>query len=236
MLSHAVRLGGTLGVEEVIIVRLEPASSGPKWLAATVLNVEGGQKLREGGFKVQGLEVQGLDAPSQALIALVDFVTTGKAQPSLVVLNSTTEPPWEKPSTEEAALVPDGPEKAPGLTAKSGSLRPLRATSHGVLGAGVVTLAGAGIVRLVAQRELNELHGRLNENGKVDPGDTRSLQLLSDLKRKNNLMTGLLIGSGAALATGALLYLLSPEQAPPPVSVGVTASPGGAGASLSGTF
>jgi hypothetical protein len=231
MLSHAVRLGGTLGVEEVIIVRLEPASSGPKWLAATVLNVEGGQKLREGGFKVQGL-----DAPSEALTALVDFVTTGKAQPSLVVLNSTTEPPWEKSSTEHAGLVPDSPETAPGLTAKSGSLRPLRATSYGVLGMGVATLAGAGVVRLAAQRELNELYSRRNENGKLDPSDTRSLQLLSDLKRKNNLLTGLLIGSGAALATGAMLYLLSPQQAPPPVSVGVTASPEGAGASLSGTF
>jgi PEGA domain len=231
VLSHAIRLGGTLGVEEVIIVKLERASSGPKWLAATVLNVEGGQKLREGGFKTQGL-----DTPAESLTALVDFVTTGKAQPSLVVLNSTTEPPWEKSSAERAALVPSGPEAASEVRAKPGPLPPLRAASYGVLGGGVAALAGAGVVRLAAQLEVNELYSLRNENGKLDPSDARSMELLGNLRRKNDLMVGLLIGSGAALATGTVLYFLSPEQPPPPVSVGVTASLEGAGASLSGTF
>lgn len=226
VLSHAVRLGGTLGVEEVIVVKLERASHGPKWLAATVLNVEGGQKLREGGFKTQGLDV-----PTESLTALVDFVTTGKTQPSLVVLNSTTEPPWEKSSTARA---PSSPELDSEVRASSGPPGPLRLTSYGVLGAGVATLAGAGVVRLAAEQEVKELYDRRNENGKIDPTDARSLELLNNLRRKNQLLTGLLIGSGAALATGTVLYFLSPE--PPPVSVGVMVSPEGAGASLSGTF
>jgi len=230
VLSHAVRLGGTLGVEELIVVRLEGASSGPKWLAATVLNVEGGQKLREGGFKTQGL-----DSPAESLTALVDFVTTGKAQPSLVVLEPDTEPPWEKPSTGRGALVPAPP--VPEVVEKSGSTRPLRTASYAVLGTGVAALAGAGVVRLSAQREWTELQRKhLNPNGKVDADDTVGRELLGKLARKGNLMTGLLIGSGAALATGALLFFLSPEKAPPPVSVGVEASPAGAGATFSGTF
>jgi len=225
VLSHAVRLGGTLGVEEVIVVKLERASSGPKWLAATVLNVEGGQKLREGGFKTQGL-----DAPTESLVALVDYVTTGKPQPSVVVLNSNTEPPWEK----STALVPEGANTARNT---SGSVRPLRVASYVTLGAGVAALAGAGVVRLAAQSDYTELMDKhVNTQGKVDPNDAAGRELLGRLAQKGKAITGLLIGSGAALATGTVLFFLSPSDAPPPVSVGVTVGPEEAGASLSGTF
>lgn len=224
VLSHAIRLGGTLGVEEVIVVKLERASSGPKWLAATVLNVEGGQKLREGGFKTQGL-----DAPAESLTALVDFVTTGKPQPSVVVLNSTTEPPWEK----SAALLPEGTSATPG---KPGSVRPLRVVSYVTLGAGMAALAGAGVVRLSAEADLAELQHHVNDRGNVDANDAAGREILGRLAQKSNTLTGLLIGSGAALATGTVLYFLSPSEAPPPVAVGVMAGPEGAGASLSGTF
>jgi hypothetical protein len=228
VLSHAVRLGGTLGVEEVIVVKLERTSSGPKWLAATVLNVEGGQKLREGGFKTQGL-----DAPAESLTALVDFVTTGKTQPSLVVLNANTEAPWDKPTAVSASLGPDA-KGTPEVTAKAGAVRPLRTTSYVVLGAGVAAAVGAGVVRLAAQSDYTELQKHLNANNKIDANDTVGRELLGRLAQKGNLLTGLLIGSGAALATGTVLYFLSPT--PPPVSVGVTAGPDGVGASLSGTF
>ncbi|QRN98106.1 PEGA domain-containing protein [Archangium violaceum] len=223
VLSHAVRMGGTLGVEEVIVVRLERASSGPKWLAATVLNVEGGQKLREGGFKTQGL-----DAPAESLTALVDYVTTGKTQPSVVVLSSNIQPPWAAAAEPSASAADDTKE------AKSGSVRPLRAVSYVVLGVGVASLAGAGVVRIAAEPDWQALQPHINANNKVDANDTVGKEILGRLGQKANILNGLLIGSGAALATGAVLYLLSPE--PPPVSVGVTATPNGAGASLSGTF
>ena len=223
-LSHAVRLGGTLGVEEVIVVKLEGTHSGPRWLAATVLNVEGGQKLREGGVKTQGL-----DAPSESLSALVDFVTTGKDQPSLVVATPNHQPPWEQPSV--AVLTPE-------VTAKSGAVRPLRVVSYVTLGAGVAALAGAGLVRLSVQPEWEELTDPKNGHltgGKIQASDTRGVQLLRSVTKKQNTMVGLLVGSGAALATGTVLFFLSPNEAPP-VSVGVTAGPDGAGATLSGMF
>jgi hypothetical protein len=222
VLSHAVRMGGTLGVEEVIVVRLERASSGPQWLAATVLNVEGGQKLREGGFKTQGL-----DAPAESLTGLVDFVTTGKTQPSVVVLSSNIQPPW-------ASTEPSTPGPVDAKAAKSGAVRPLRVASYVVLGAGVAGLAGAGIVRIAAQPDWTALQPHLNANNKIDADDAEGREILGRLGQKARVLNGLLIGSGAALATGAVLYFLSPE--PPPVSVGVTAGPTGAAASLSGTF
>jgi hypothetical protein len=230
-LSQAIRLGGTLGVEEVILVKLEGADNGPKWLAATVLNVEGGQKLREGGFKTQGL-----DTPAEALTALVDFVTTGKDQPSLVVARPDIQPPWEQPTTGQAAPAPGND---PEVKEEPGSVRPPRMASYVTLGAGVAALAGAGLVRLSVQPEWEELTDPGNGHlvgRKIRATDTRGVQLLHSVVRKRNAMTGLLIGSGAALATGTVLFFLSPDEAPPPVSVGVTAGPDGAGATLSGTF
>jgi hypothetical protein len=246
ILSHAVRLGGTLGVEEVIVVRLETPSSGPKWFAATVLNVDGGQKVREGGFKTQGL-----DAPPDSLSALVDFVTTGKAPPNLVVPNTNGKAPWSKPSTDTpvASRPPAGPGgSASGqlpegslsattpASGRSGSTSGLRVASYVALGAGAASLGGAGVVRLMAQKDLEALEKRLNTSGRINAGDQEALQLRDSLASKGNLLTGLLIGSGAALTTGAVLFLVSPSQTPPPVSVGVSAGPQGASASFSGSF
>ncbi|PTL83463.1 PEGA domain-containing protein [Vitiosangium sp. GDMCC 1.1324] len=227
-LSHAIRMGGTLGVEEVIVVKLERASSGPKWLAATVLNVEGGQKLREGGFKTQGL-----DAPAASLSALVDFITTGKAQPSVVVAQADIQPPWEK-SSESAASAPVATE----VTAKSGTVRPLRVASYVTLGAGVAALAGVGVLRIAIGQDSKALEegGHLTASGNVKANDPAGREILSGMAQKVRLHNGLLIGSCAALATGAVMFFLSPAEAPPPVSVGVVAGPDGAGASLSGTF
>jgi hypothetical protein len=244
-LSHAVRLGGTLGVEEVIVVRLESPSSGPKWFAATVLNVEGGQKIREGGFKTQGL-----DAPPDSLSALVDFVTTGKSPSGLVVPNTNGKAPWSKPSASDAPLASSSPPSTPDVQAPNrlpeGGLsstgpapepRPgLRTASYVALGAGAAALGGAGVVRLLAQKDLDALEKRLNSSGRINAGDEEALQLRSSLASKGNLLTGLLIGSGAALTTGAVLFLVSPSHTPPPVSVGVSASPAGASASFSGSF
>lgn len=226
-LSHAIRLGGTLGVEEVIVVRLERASSGPKWLAATVLNVEGGQKLREGGFKTQGLE-----APAGPLAALVDFVTTGKAQPSVVVAQEDTQAPWDKPATAVPAFTPTSE-----LAAKPGAVRPLRVASYVTMGAGVAALAGVGVLRLAIQQDSQALKdgNHLNAHGNIAADDVEGRAIVGRMVDKVRMHNALLLGSGAALASGAVMFFLSPAQ-PPPVTVGVMAGPDEAGASVSGTF
>ncbi|MCP3169508.1 PEGA domain-containing protein [Myxococcus qinghaiensis] len=239
-LSHAVRLGGTLGVEEVIVVRLERPSSGPKWFAATVLNVEGGQKLREGGFKTQGL-----DAPAEALSALVDFVTTGRSPSNLVVMNANGRAPWEqvvtsdKPGTQHGGgMDVSAPDLlSDGIADASGRPTPaLRVASYVLLGTGVAALGGAGVVRFLAQKDVDDLEKRF-ENGRILSSDQEALRLRNSLVQKSNLLTGLLVGGGAAVATGAVLFLLSPSpQAPPPVSVGVATNGEEFSASLSGTF
>jgi hypothetical protein len=116
------------------------------------------------------------------------------------------------------------------------SVRPLRVASYVALGAGVAALGAAGAVRLSAQKELDELSQRLDDNGRVPATDRKGQALRNSLVRKSNLLTGLLLGSGAALATGTTLFLLSPAKAPPPLSLGVSAGPDGASATLSGSF
>ena len=239
-LSHSVRLGGTLGVEEVIVVRLERPSSGPKWFAATVLNVEGGQKLREGGFKTQGL-----DAPAEALSALVDFVTTGRSPSNLVVMNANGKAPWEQPGNVDRSGGSQGGMdlSAPNRLSEDGAgktaSRPtsgLRVASYVALGVGAATLGGAGVVRLLAQKDLDALEKRL-ANGRILSTDRESLVLRDSLAQKGTVLTGLLAGGGAAVATGAVLFLLSPSSAtPPPVAVGVSLDGEGASATLSGAF
>ncbi|WP_350099731.1 PEGA domain-containing protein [Myxococcus sp. SDU36] len=236
-LSHAVRLGGTLGVEEVIVVRLERPSSGPKWFAATVLNVEGGQKLREGGFKTQGT-----DAPNEALAALVDFVTTGRSPSNLVVMNADGKAPWDAPGSGGRNGSAGGMDlTAPNLMsegAASGarSTSGLRTASYVALGTGVAAFGGAGVVRLLAQKDVNALEKRL-DNGRILSSDREAMGLRDSLVQKSNVLNGLLIGGSAAVVTGAVLYLLSPDSsAAPPVSVGLSADSHGAAASLSGSF
>nr|WP_163991193.1 PEGA domain-containing protein [Pyxidicoccus caerfyrddinensis] len=239
-LSHSVRLGGTLGVEEVIVVRLERPSSGPKWFAATVLNVEGGQKLREGGFKTQGL-----DAPAEALSALVDFVTTGRSPSNLVVMNANGKAPWEQPGSVDKSNSSQGgmdlsaPNRlSEGVedTAAPRSTSGLRTASYVALGVGAAALGGAGVVRFLAQKDLDALEKRL-DNGRILSTDKESLVLRDSLAQKGNVLTGLLVSGGAAVATGAVLFLLSPSSTtPPPVSVGVTMDGEGASATLSGSF
>ncbi|HEX8704526.1 MAG TPA: PEGA domain-containing protein, partial [Myxococcaceae bacterium] len=205
-LGHAVRLGGTLGVEEVILMRLERPSSGPNWFAATVLNVEGGQKVREGGFKTQGLE-----APADSLSALVDFVTTGKAPPNLVVHNNNGTAPWAQPfPSRDAPIVsadssgdpdlsaPSQLAEGGGLTQVSGSRARsgtpgLRMASYVAVGAGVAALGGAGVVRLMAQKDVDALNERLNSSGRINPDDQEALRLRDSLASKGKLLTGLLV-------------------------------------------
>jgi hypothetical protein len=244
-LSHAVRLGGMLGVEEVIVVRLESASSGPKWFAATVLNVEGGQRVREGGFKTQGF-----DAPPDSLSALVDFVTTGKAPSDLVIPNTDGTAPWKQYPAPDAPVVsappsgsevltpnppPGGGLSTTGPSPQPGSTSALRTTSYVVLGAGAAALGGAGLVRLMAQGDLEELKKHTTA-GRISADNPEALRLYDSLESKGKLINGLLVGSGVALTTGAVLFFMSPSSAPPPVSVGVSAGPGGASASISGAF
>jgi hypothetical protein len=226
---YAMRLGGTLGVEEVILVRLERVGSGPQYLAANVIHVEGGLRGRGAGFPTQGLGPRPED-----LAALVSYITTGQPQSRLVELapgGALPHPPPGLVRTRQEATASARPEAQ-----QPAGLHPLRLTSYAALGAGVLAAGAAGLVRLSAGQDLEALTPRLNANGRVSANDPQGRLLLTSLVRKSNLMTGLLIGSGVAVAGGATLFFLAPATTPPPVSVDVSADADGLSASVSGTF
>jgi hypothetical protein len=123
-----------------------------------------------------------------------------------------------------------------GVSASSSRSTPaLRTASYVALGTGAAGLVGAGVVRLMAQKDLNELKPHIL-NGRIRRDDAEAIALLDKLESKSSLMTALLIGSGAVTASGAVLFFLSPSRTPPPVSVGVSAGADGASASVSGSF
>jgi hypothetical protein len=189
-----------------------------------------------------------VEAGADALAALVDFVTTGKARPELVVLKPDSRPPWATEAGEPTPapeLLPSAADKLPELSLRAAQrlpeptapgVRPLRLASYVTLGAGVAALGAAGALRFSAQPEYDALRQRLNEDGLVGADDTQGRRLLQGLAQKSLLMNGLLIGSGVALATGAALFFLSSEQQEAPLSVGVAPTPGGATATVSGHF
>lgn len=123
-----------------------------------------------------------------------------------------------------------------GDASRTRSTSGLRTASYVALGTGVAAFSGAGIVRLLAQKDVNALEKRL-DNGRILSSDKEAMGLRDSLVQKSNVLNGLLIGGSAAVVTGAVLYLLSPDSnSAPPVSVGLSADSHGAAASLSGSF
>jgi hypothetical protein len=149
-----------------------------------------------------------------------------------------SSPDFDAPDRLSGAVKPRAtPPVAVKTSGASRSTSGLRVASYVALGAGAAALGGAGVVRLMAQSDLNDLEARLNDKGRIDPTDTQALALRNSLASKGNTLTGLLVGSGAALFTGTVLFLLSPSQStPPPVAVGVSVERGGTTATLSGSF
>jgi hypothetical protein len=173
----------------------------------------------------------------------VDFVTTGRSPSTLVVQNANGQAPWEQPAAGERPGSPrqesmdlSAPSRLSEGVAETAGPRTsgLRVASYATLGVGMAALGGAGVVRFLAQKDVDALEKRL-VNGRILSSDTEALRLRSSLAQKGNLLTGLLVGGGAAVTTGAVLFWLS---SPPtaPVSVGLSADEEGASASLSGTF
>jgi hypothetical protein len=156
--------------------------------------------------------------------------------------NANEKAPWEPPGSVDRS---GGSQEGLGLSAPShlvgcggveNDSSGLRTASYVALFTGVTALGGAGMMRLLAQKDLNALEARL-DNGRILSTDTEALMLRDSLAQKSNILTGLLAGGGAAVATGAVLFLLSPSSAtPPPATVGISTDGDGASAILSGTF
>ncbi|HZH02570.1 MAG TPA: PEGA domain-containing protein [Myxococcaceae bacterium] len=215
-LGAATQLGAQLGLEELVMVRVERRGAGPTWLTAADVNVRTGQKVREGGLKVQGGSV-----PTKALDDLVAFVLTGEPRQAVVTGNSQSVPPWLQP--------PD-----PRLEARR---RTLRWTSYAGLGAAAACLGGALLVRVGTQSYIDALNSRLSkEEGYGVSGDTEADRLGSSIRSRQTVITGLLVGAGVTAAAGGALWFMSRPPAVPKISMTASPAPGGGQMFIGGAF
>lgn len=225
-LRSGVILGTLLEADEVVLLRTERQSAGPSWLAATLVNVGNGQKIREGGLKVSqpGRPADGLDQ-------LASFIITGQSGGKVLPL---PEPPRvsEAPgvSAPPAAVAPPpadaGVEKAVGhRTGKS--------TAGVALAAGgVLAGAAAAVLQLQSGASWGEFNRFYAEHGAPTPEEVATLKQVEARARQQQIGAIGLFGLAAAgLASGAILYFT--DGAEPPASAALTPLPGGAGAVVS---
>lgn len=79
-------------------------------------------------------------------------------------------------------------------------------------GAGIAGLAAAGVFIGLRQSTLAELESLCGADHKTCPPDAEST--ISQGELQSNLVTGLLIGGGVALAAGIVLVIVAPKSAP----------------------
>jgi hypothetical protein len=139
-------------------------------------------------------------------------VTVGSAQPPA---------PAPPPPTIPPPFVPP-PEPEP--PASQGS--PLRVIGLATGGVGIAALASAGVFALLASSAKSDYLQHCGSNIDAPPSycDPTGIRGHTDAVNKANASTGLLVGGGALLAAGAVLFFVAPHgSSAPQVGVG----PGG---------
>nr|WP_228530948.1 MULTISPECIES: PEGA domain-containing protein [Myxococcaceae] len=208
-LRPAVKLGALLGVEEIVVLRLQRQLGGPGWVTASLLNAQGGQRVREGSLKT------GAGAGAEADAALADlalFIVTGQGAPGVVqgpaqLVQAPAPPPPPAAAPALAAAQARTPAD-PGQAAKRRQV--LRVGSYVAGGAALAAFTTAGVLyeRSQAEREVLALRA---PDGVLRADDVPGAQLYRDLQSRGRTITGLVVGGGVAALAGGALYFFSRE-------------------------
>ena len=226
-LAVAFKLATLLGVEDLVVLRLERRSAGPAWLAATVLNTQTAQKLREGGLKVPNSTQK-----PDGLAELATFILTGQAGKTVLPVGSSPPPGADAPQAAGAEKAPPdqkGKGKpssprvalAPSLAAAANA--PPRTwktpAALGAAGAGALALGAGVLFQLQASESWTRFNGYYANGGAPSPAE---LPAVTSLRSQAGTQQALAIAGYAlgvaGLAGGAVLYLLDgrPAATPPP--------------------
>ncbi|HET9450469.1 MAG TPA: PEGA domain-containing protein [Aggregicoccus sp.] len=206
-LRSAVKLGALLGVEEIVVLRLQRQANGPGWVTASLLNAQGGQRVREGSLKTSART-----ETDAALGDLVAFIVTGQSAPTVVQGPAQLTPaPAPAPAAPQAAAA--APAARPAPEDAAGAARRRRYLRVGSYVAGGVALAAFGTAGLLYERSAaeREVLARRAPGGVLRADDAPGAQLYRDLRSQGRTLTGLLVGGGASAAAGAALYFFSRE-------------------------
>lgn len=237
-LAAALKLATLLGVEDIVVLRLERPKAGPSWLAATVLNAQSAQKLREGGLKVRS-STQG----TEGLAELATFILTGQVGKTVLPVESSPRHQPGAPATAATAQAGKaGPraergEKrpsprvalAPSLAAMTDSTPRTWKTPAGLgtAGAGVLALGAGVLFQLQSAASWTRFNGFYEGGLAPTPDQLPSAVQLRDQASAQQALSivGYVVGA-TCLAGGATLYLLDGRLP------GTSSKPAGAGALL----
>jgi hypothetical protein len=221
--ANAVKLGATLGLDEIVLVRIQRQSPGAQWLTASLMNVQGGNDVREGGLK---MDVAGSSSQVSDLVA---YIATGEASSQVVAVDpaKTSATPW---GTTLGSANAEAPQPA-AVTAHTQSpwtqnLSGLREKAWIPAVAGGALLVGGIVFYAMAKGVENQL---LQQSSHVtDPEKTvnqgKFLQTVG--------VTSGVLGVVGLAGAGAL-YFLTPPAGP---HVSLAPANHGAMASIQGTF
>lgn len=216
-LATALKLATLLGVEDIVVLRLERPNAGPSWLAATVLNVQSAQKLREGGLKVRSSTQE-----PEGLAELATFILTGQVGKTVLPVESSPRHLAGAPATAQLGkAVPQAEhgEKrpsprvalAPSLAAMTESTPQTWKTPAGLgaAGAGVLALGAGVLFQLQSAASWTRFNGFYEGGVAPTPGQLPSAVQLRDQAAAQQTLSivGYILGA-TCLAGGATLYLL----------------------------
>ena len=238
-MKNAVKLAAILDLDHLVLLRIERPRQGANWMAATLMKVAEGQKIREGGLQFEE------DGISDAGIAeLARFVATGEQMPRIILpsasdqtssaLAGSVDRAAPDPATA-ASLNPTPSSMSAGSAWSSPFLRRSAPYALGVVGAGAIA---TGVTFLALTRApLEQLHA-LNVDGLYGEEIPKAGALVNQYTLRRNLgLVGLGVGLGA-LAGGTALYLLDrrPPAAPSTPTLLVGPSGNGFAVALGGEF
>jgi hypothetical protein len=230
-LRHGVMLGTLLGLDEVVVLRLDRPRAGPGWLTVSLLNVTTGQKVRDGGIKVKDLA-----ALPEGLDELAAFVVTGQ-------MGARVSPEARAPEPAVAtAAGPTAPVEAPQAEAPPGLFARRTWKSKAGVGLGVLSLVGLGagvafeVLASSSWREFNAYYAGGKAPTLAQVGTVKEIQARATTWQNVGLGC---FGVTALAAAGAiaLLYFDGPAEASLPVQASFAPTPaGGATLVLSGRY
>jgi PEGA domain len=262
--STALKLGASVGVEQVVLFRLTSLNQDPPYFRATLLTK--GIDVRSGGVQMKDKSATNLlkDLATYVLTGVPGkSVETGDAIGKRVDANAKTTdskatspavaktppPPAVKPVAPPVPAPPkvDSPpsiadtkrETSELAVSTQGPTNTPRIVSFVLMGAGVAAGAGAAITYVSGGKNRTELAGYLGDktNTLLDSEDANFGVAAEKAVavRTNRQLTYLLAGAGAALlASGALTYFLFPEHSG--TEVALVPSSNGAHFVLTGRF
>src|SRR5712692_6535099 len=218
-ISGAVKIATLIGTEEVVVARLQRSNPGPSWLTASLVSTETGGKIREAGFKVEGI---GPDRSSFEKLA--DFIVTGKAEGSIVVLDS------------EKASAPWVPKPVPEIVRKPrSSVNPWQVASYASLAGGGIAASSAVVLLILNEGDRKRLQRyRVPGGAIVDSPESR--ELVESINARRGLATGLLVASGVVAVSGIAFHILAKRRASAAIELSAAPHRSGAAIFLAGSF